>query len=199
MRWTFMALTSVTLCTFAGHALPAQGYRTKDGHLAKPLTVVELQGGVAGHTGVRYAIAPDGSWTSESLFNEKATPRGKGKLTEEGLARLAAILEEYDLAHLPAKAGEQAVVNPHSITLEFGDVKARWVGQGPPRRSREDPTGTVESRFAGIREGVVGLLKPAPGKGPRGSCGREPALTRSGIPAPKPVFLASNCGFSNGR
>jgi hypothetical protein len=161
-----VVVSSVTFLALANATLLAQGYLTKDGHLTKPLKVVELQGGFAGHTGVRYTVAPDGSWTSERLFNEKATPEGKGKLTEKGLTNLAAVLEKYDLAHLPAQASEQAVVNPHSIILEFGAVKASLVRQGPPRLDPENPTGTVESRFAGIRKGVVGLLTPAQGKGP---------------------------------
>jgi hypothetical protein len=121
---------------------------------------VQLQGGFAGYTGVRYTVAPDGSWTSESLFNDKATPKDKGKLAEKELARLGAVLEKYGLAELPEKAGMQGVVNPRTVTFEFGGVKATWAGLGPPKLDPKDPAGTVDSRFAGIWARVVGLLMP---------------------------------------
>jgi hypothetical protein len=162
MRLTITIVPSITFLAFASDALLAQDYLTKDGQLTKQLKVVQLQGGFAGFTGVRYTIAPDGSWTSESVFNEKITPKNKGKLGEKDLAKLGAILEKYDLAKLPAKAGKQPGANPHTITFEFGSVRASLVGQVPPKLDPENPTDTVESRFAGIWEGVVGLLTPAP-------------------------------------
>jgi hypothetical protein len=162
MRLIVTIIATVACLALASHALPAQDYLTKDGQLTKQLKVVQLQGGFAGVTGVQYTIAPDGSWTSESIFNEKITPKNKGKLTEKDLAKLGGILEKYDLAKLPAKSGKQPGANPSTITFEFGNVKASLVGQVPPKLDPKNPTDTVESRFAGILEGVVGLLTPAP-------------------------------------
>jgi uncharacterized protein (TIGR03067 family) len=157
MRLT-SAIVSVALLPLASDGLLAQDYLTKDGQLTKQLKVVQLQGGFAGFTGVQYTIAPDGSWTSESVFNEKRTPKNKGKLTEKELAKLGALLEKYDLAKLPAKSGKEPGANPHTITFEFGNKKARLFGQVPPKLDPKNPTATVESRFAGLWEGVVGLL-----------------------------------------
>ncbi len=159
MRLAFLLASPVALLAVAADPAPAPHYLTKDGHLIKELKAVQLQGGFAGYTGVRYTISPDGSWTSESLFNDKATPKDKGKLTAKDLAKLAAVLEKYGLADLPAKAGMEGVVNPRTITFEFGSVKASWAGLGPPKLDPKDPAGTVDSRFAGIWQGVVGLLK----------------------------------------
>lgn len=156
-----MRLTSMlALLAVAADPPPASRYLTEHGQLTHELKAVQLQGGFAGSTGVRYTIAPDGSWASESLFNEKATPEHRGKLTAEGLAKLAGVLEKYGLADLPATAGMPAVVNPRTITFEFGSVKASWAGLGPPKLDPKDPAGTVDSRFAGIWQGVVGLLRP---------------------------------------
>src|SRR5688572_12629292 len=101
--------------------------------LTHPLKVVQLQGGFAGFTGVQFTIARDGSWTSENVFNQKITPKSKGKLTEKDLAKLGEILEKYNLAKLPAKSGKQPGANPHTITFEYGKVKVSLVGQTPPK------------------------------------------------------------------
>jgi hypothetical protein len=158
MRLWPTILLSVVSLALAGEGLLAQDYLTKDGRLATPLRVVQLQGGFAGFTGVQYTIAADGSWASESIFNKKRAPKEKGRLTEKGLAQLGSLLRRYDLAGLPAKSGKEPGANPHIITFEFGDKKASLVGQAPPKLDPKHPTGTVESRFAGIRDGVVGLL-----------------------------------------
>ena len=121
---------------------------------------MQLQGGFAGFTGVQYTVAPDGAWTSDSVFNQKQTPKSKGKLAEKELAKLAALLEKYELAKLPEKSGKEPGANPHSISIDFGKRKAKLVGQTPPKLDPKNPTATVESRFAGILEGVIQLLTP---------------------------------------
>jgi len=150
------------LCCLAGFASAsawADDVLTKDGKLAATLTVTQLQGGFAGFTGVRYEIQKDGAWTSATLFNEKATPRAKGMLTAKQLASLGALLERYKLTELPAKAGKQPGANPHILRFEFGKKKASLVGQTPPKLDKANPTGSVESRVAGIWQGVAGLMK----------------------------------------
>lgn len=162
MRLTFASTMAVTVLALVGGGLFAKDYLTKEGRLADQLKVVQLQGGFAGFTGMQYTIGPDGSWTSESVFNEKKTPRGKGKLSAKDVAKLAATLEKYDLAGLPEKSGKEPGANPHILTLEFGKQKAALVGQLPPKLDAKNPAGTVDSRFAGIWGGVVGLLNPVP-------------------------------------
>ena len=156
-----MRNTSAAIMTLAlmATSLRADDYLTKDGKLTQELKVVQLQGGFAGFTGVQYTIAPDGAWTSVSLFNKKTTPKDKGKLTAKELEKLAEILSKYDLAKLPEKSGKQPGANPHTITFEYGKQKASLVGQTAPKVDANNPAATVESRFAGIYQGVVGLLK----------------------------------------
>jgi hypothetical protein len=86
MRFTSSIILFFCLLAVAPDGLLAQDYLTKDGQLAKQLKVVQLQGGFAGFTGVQFTIAPDGSWTSERIFNQKITPKNKGKLSEKDLA-----------------------------------------------------------------------------------------------------------------
>ena len=153
-------ILSFALLIFVADGLLAQDYLTKDGKLTEQLKVVQLQGGFAGFTGFQYTIAPDGSWTSESIFQQKAMPKDKGKLSEKDLAKLAATLKKCDLANLPEKTDDKTVVNPFKITVEFGKQKAAWIGQDRPKVDQTNLTATVDSRFAGVLEGVAGLLTP---------------------------------------
>lgn len=147
------------LLAFGSGRILAGGDLIKDGKLAAPLKVTQLQGGFAGFTGVRYEIQLDGAWKSVTLFNDKATPKGGGKLSAKQLESLGALLEKYKAAELPAKSGKQPGANPHLLHIELGKKKSSLVGQMPPKLDKTNPTGSVESRFAGIWQGVVGLLK----------------------------------------
>lgn len=162
MRFPLLTSVSLALATLAMSGSRANDYLTKDGQLAAPLKVVQLQGGFAGFTGIQFTIAPDGSWTTASLFNDKVTPKSKGKLSEKDLAKLAAALERFALARLPAKSGTTPGANPHTISIEFGKATFSLVGRVPPKLDEKNPTASVESRFAGILTEVVGLLAPQP-------------------------------------
>lgn len=162
MRMTSPSSLSVALLIFASARLLSQDDLAKNAKRTEQLKIVKLQGGFAGFTGTQLTITPDGSWTSEKLFNEKTTLKNKGKLSENDLSKLSAILEKYDIATLPAKSGKRTGANPQSINLQFGDKRAIFESQGPPKRDAKDPAGTVESRFAGIWEGVAGLLASQP-------------------------------------
>src|SRR3954454_4647367 len=139
MRLTSTILLSVTWLALGRDDMLAQVDITKEGQRTQQLKVVQRQGGFAGVTGVQYTIAPDGSWTSESLFNEKKTPKNKGKLSEKELAKLGAILGKYDLVKLPAKSGKEPGANPHTITFEYGKKKVSLVGRVPPTRDPKNP------------------------------------------------------------
>lgn len=167
MRSIVAMLSAVVLSAFAAGALRAQDYLTKEGHLTQPLKVVLLQSGFAGVTGTQYTIAPDGAWTIEGVFNAKKSAKGKGKLSAKDLAKLAAILKKFDLDGLPAKTGTPPGANPNTTVLTYGKKSASLVGRTPPALDSKNPTGTVASRFAGIRDGAVALVAPptAPKKG----------------------------------
>src|SRR5947207_1255979 len=107
-----MRMMSIGLLAFVNLFLAADGllgedYLTKDGKLTQALKIVQLQGGFAGFTGTQFTIAPDGSWSSDRVFREKLTPKNKGRLSVQDLAKVAAILQKYDLDKLPEKSGAQ--------------------------------------------------------------------------------------------
>lgn len=162
MRFTSPTILFLVLVLRAEDSLRAQDYLTKDGNLAQQLKVVQLRGGFAGYSGMQFTIAPDGTWSSERIFNQKLTPKDKGKLSRKELARLGAILDKYELAKLPAESGKPPGADPNEVTLEFGKRKVSLIGQAPPKLDPKNPTGTAESRFAGIMEGVMGMLTPQP-------------------------------------
>lgn len=161
MRPTVAMLLAIVVPVLAHDDAQAQDYLTKDGRLSRPLKVSVLQSGFAGVTGKQITIAPDGAWTVEGIFKRKATLKGKGTLSAQDLAKLAAILKKYDLDGLPAKTGTPPGANPHTVTLSYGGKSASLVGRMPPTLDAKNPAGTVASRFAGIRDGVTSLVQPA--------------------------------------
>jgi hypothetical protein len=160
MRVTSAAFLVLTLLFLTTSILHADDYLTKDGKLTQQLKITQLQGGFAGFTGFEYTIEPDGAWTSASLFNKKATPKNKGKLTAKELETLAALLAKHELAKLPEKSGKQPGANPHTLTIEYGKTKAHLVGQMEPKIDASNPA-SVDSRFAGVYQGINELLKNA--------------------------------------
>ncbi|MFO0964998.1 MAG: hypothetical protein U0793_05330 [Gemmataceae bacterium] len=149
------------LCLWTG-TVRADDYLTKDGQLTEKLVVEQRQGGFAGFTGIRYTIATDGAWTSETLFNEKAKPKDKGKLSEKEIAALAGVLAKQEFDKLPAKIGKAPGANPYKLALTFGKKKVEFIGRAPPRLDDADRT-SAESRLALIWQGMTGLLTPKPG------------------------------------
>jgi hypothetical protein len=133
----------------------------KDGKLTQPLKITQLQGGFAGFTGTEFSIGVDGAWSMGTVFRQKTTPKAAGQLSKQELESLAAVLKKYDLEKLPAKAGKQPGANPNVITIDFGKTKATLTGQTAPKVNANDPAGSVESRFAGILQGVKDLCKEA--------------------------------------
>ncbi len=160
MRTRFIVLFTLGSLVIATLSVNGDDY-IKDGKLTQTLKITQLQGGFAGFTGVEYTIKPDGIWATTSVFNKKTTPKDKGKLSAKELESLAAILAKNDLEKLPAKSGKAPGANPHTITIEFGKTKASLVGQTPPKVDANNPTGSVESRIAGVYLGVVEMLKDA--------------------------------------
>jgi hypothetical protein len=151
-----MRLASIGILLVTGFFLNADDYLTKAGKLTHTLKITQLQGGFAGLTGNEYVVQPDGTWAMASLFKQKATPKGHGKLTAKAIANLAAILAKNGLEKLPPKTGKQPGANPFTLTIEYGKYKATYVGQTAPKL---DASGNAESRIAGVYQGVFGMLK----------------------------------------
>jgi hypothetical protein len=128
-------------------------YLDEDGQLTHTLTVANLQGGVAGPVGDKWAIEPSGAWTRVRVLGKREVPVAKGKLTKKQLAGLAKDLEAYDLAGLKSDKVGSPAANPHLISIEFGDTKAELTlppGPGLPAASKTK----VPGRFAGIVKAV---------------------------------------------
>jgi hypothetical protein len=157
MRSSSNFILSICILFVAAWALSADDYLTKNGKLTHTLKITQLQGGFAGLTGNEYTIQPDGTWTITSLFKQKATQKGRGKLTAKALENLAAILSKNGLEKLPQKLGKSPGANPFTVMIEYGKHKTTYVGQSAPKLDTVLPT--VESRIAGIYQGVVGMLK----------------------------------------
>jgi hypothetical protein len=112
----------------------------KDGQkvLKAPLTLRVEQVGFAGTTGTVWTIEPSGHWKVARFRlspdgKEQLTPLRSGTLSPAQLEAMAKALAARNLAGLPAKTGREAKVNPHRVTIQFGEKKATLEGL-PPRR-----------------------------------------------------------------
>ncbi|MCI0460043.1 MAG: hypothetical protein L0Z62_24085 [Gemmataceae bacterium] len=148
----------------------ASDYLTKDGQLRQALEVRDVQGGFAGFTGRQWTIEPSGKWTVHRVLNKPVEEEGKGELSKEQLAALAAELARYGLKDLPTKKLGRPMANPHEVTIKFGKQTARLTlgaGQPLPKIDPNKPRATVEGRYSGIVQAVQKLLpvkKDKPGK-----------------------------------
>jgi hypothetical protein len=145
MSLTASIVTALVLAGFVGISGPsgddAGAYLTeKDGHkvLKAPLTLREEQAGIAGTTGTVWTVEPSGNWkVARFLSNpggkEQLTPLRSGTMAPSQLEALAKALSAGDLAGLPAKAGREPKVNPHRVTIQFGQKAATLEGL-PTRR-----------------------------------------------------------------
>lgn len=89
--------------------------------LTTPLTVKDIQSGVAGKTGTVWTIAPDCSFTvAQQIGPETTEPRSKGRLTPQQQARLKGLLARAAIENMPAQLGGGPRVNARQITLSYG-------------------------------------------------------------------------------
>jgi hypothetical protein len=150
--------------------------------LKEPLTVREQQEGFAGMTGTIWDVGTDGKWKVSRFRRnrdgtEQLTPLRSGTLSSAEIEGLAKSLAEREFAALPAKTGEPAKVNAHTLTIGFGKKTAKLEGL-PARRVdsladhvrtsapvTEKADASVWARFAHIAEAVESRCK-APEKTP---------------------------------
>ncbi len=145
----------------AGAGEQASDYLTKDGQLLQSLEVRDVQGGFAGFTGKQWTVEPSGKWTVQRVRNKPIEVEGKGELTKEQLAALAAELARYGLKGLPDSKPARPMANPHVVTITFGKQKATLTlgaGQALPKADPTKPRATTEGRYAGLVEAVQKLL-----------------------------------------
>jgi hypothetical protein len=143
MTSSFMAaLVLVGMIAGAGYGGDLGAYLgEKEGRkaLKEPLTLREEQGGIVGITGTVWTVEPSGQWwvarfSPNKDGAERLIKLRSGTLSPADLESLAKTLDAQDLAGLPEKTGPEAKVNPHRITLRFGQKTATLEGL-PPRRN----------------------------------------------------------------
>lgn len=140
---------------------------TRDGRLAHPLVLKDVQGGFAGFTGQSYRIAPDGTWSLTRVFNErKFKPTKTGKLTPDQMKSLIATLASNKLLQLPKTSGGRPQVNPHVMTITFGKKVVKIQLTAGLDKARDLPRGAAfdaARRVFAIRKAIrelTGLKSP---------------------------------------
>jgi hypothetical protein len=85
------------------------------------LSVTDSQGGFVGTTGTTWTVRPDCTFSVARFVGSKlAEPHRQGELTPDQKRRLAALLAKDPMRELPARVGENAVVNPRVVSIEYG-------------------------------------------------------------------------------
>jgi len=161
----FILMTFFLLFAFTTQAnLPRDKFLTKDGMLTATLTFRDVQGGIAGFTGVVWAIQPDGSWDCKRIIGRKTRkPDLSGKLSAEQLHQMTDVLAHAQVDKLPARLGKFRGANPHVVTLSWGKQQCTWTLRPgmPVPKYPDQPFGklTDEDRFSEIAQTVAKLLK----------------------------------------
>lgn len=112
------------------------GFLTPDGKLAETLELQDAQEGFAGLSGEILTVQPDGTWRIARFLNDRVEePHRRGRLSAKELKALAGVLAEQDFSELPSVVGQAPEVNPHRITVRFGETSSTLVmepGQDVP-------------------------------------------------------------------
>jgi hypothetical protein len=147
-----LALAGIVLPAAAGDNL--EGYLTKDGKLAQPLEIRDVQGGFAGFTGTYIKVDAEGKWSRGKAQNDKLTEESTGTLSKEDLAKLAKALAGHDLLNL--KNQGKPSTNPHVVKIVFGKHEAVWNMGTAAKLPKYDPKAkdSVEQRYVGVMEAV---------------------------------------------
>jgi hypothetical protein len=162
---SFMAaLVLVGMMAGAGYGGDLNSYLgEKEGRkaLKEPLTLREEQGGIAGITGTVWTIEPSGQWRVAQFSpnkdgTERLKPVRSGTLSPADLESLARTLDAQDLAGLPERAGPEAKINPHRITLRFGQKTATLQGlpQARPNLSMAENIRKAATAIRGVDSAV---------------------------------------------
>jgi hypothetical protein len=130
--------------------------------MTAPLTVKDLQDGIAGQTGTVWTIAPDCSFTIARQIGLKiGEPYKQGRLTPEQQAQLKTLLERMAVAEFPEQLGRPQV-NARRIAISYAGKEAVLIlppGGGDlsalRTRAGDDPAGRM-LELADILKGMTG-------------------------------------------
>ena len=90
--------------------------------LAAAVELTETQEGFVGRTGTIWTISPSGAWQVARFVNDSVNaPHQTGQLSEEELEMLAEVFASNQFLALPADLTPDVAVNPHLITVRFGE------------------------------------------------------------------------------
>ena len=104
------------------------GFLTPDGKLTETLELQDAQEGFAGLSGEVLTVQPDGTWRIARFLNDRVEePHRQGRLDAKELKALAGVLAEQDFSELPSVVGQAPEVNPHRITVRFGETSSTLV------------------------------------------------------------------------
>lgn len=118
----FLALFCIAPCEASDKGNERNVFLTRDGQLTAKLMLRDAQAGVAGESGTVWIIDPEGTFSISRFFNNKVNKSCRtGQLTQEQLATLAKVLTAQEFFELPSEVGHGPEVNPHRITISFGE------------------------------------------------------------------------------
>jgi hypothetical protein len=125
-RRSFCAAVVLILGAAAGHASgptdTSGDALMDDGRLQAELEVRDAQAGFAGLSGTITRVERDGTFTVSRFLNESVDgPHRQGRLDQDEIESLAAMLAEQDFLGLPREAGQAPPVNARTITVTLGD------------------------------------------------------------------------------
>lgn len=139
-------------------------FLTPAGKLQSSLTLRDSQGGFAGYSGEVWTITPDGHFTIAHFLNDKvAEPSWQRDLSPSELKSLARVLCKNHFLGLPDSLGGEPKINPHSLTLSFGEKQTTLVL--PPGDAGDQISDEPSRNFSAIVQALRDLAKDRqPGK-----------------------------------
>jgi hypothetical protein len=163
-------LSLVALILADGQEVTARGdmggFLTPDGQLVETLELQDAQEGFAGLSGEILTVQPDGTWRIARFLNDRVEePHRQGRLSAKELKALAGVLAEQDFNELPAVVGQAPEVNPHRITVRFGETSSTLLmepGQDVPAIAalQRDQRSEPQTKLVTIVETTRRLIEP---------------------------------------
>ncbi len=134
----------------------ADAMAAQDCPMISSLTIKDTQDGVAGQTGTVWTITPVCGFTvSRQLGTQTTSPHREGRLTEQQIARLGALLSRIEELHLPRQFGPGPIVNARRIIFLYGETQATLLlppGAPPPDVEKFEPAGRLLELARAVRE-----------------------------------------------
>ena len=173
---SFMAVFVLALCASSGPGGDNPNpYLAAKGRLKHTLQMLKTEPGQDGRRGTVWIIEPSGEWQVVPFVKDRPGDKilRKGKLTPNQLLALANHLAAQDLLHLPKDFGVGLPVNPHLITIRFGEKSTTldcgtFADPTEAAPSPRDPQAAAWSRVVALAFVIEHMTKqakaPAPDK-----------------------------------